>query len=109
MQYRYARLSGAAFGVLVTGAIGLTAQAAPRHNHPAAGATADTVTQEKIESLTAAVSALESRLNDETAARQADEARAQAWCDKQVSFDPDLWILEIEDRQGRAFVDEEIV
>lgn len=37
------------------------------------------------------------------------EAQAAAWCDKQVKFDPDLWILEIEDRQGRAFVDEEIV
>lgn len=38
-----------------------------------------------------------------------DEARAAAWCARQVSFDPDLWILEIEDRQGRAFVDEKIV
>jgi hypothetical protein len=38
-----------------------------------------------------------------------EEARAAAWCDKQVKFDPDLWILEIEDREGRAFVDEEIV
>jgi len=26
-----------------------------------------------------------------------------------VKFDPDLWILEIEDREGRAFVDEPIV
>lgn len=38
-----------------------------------------------------------------------DEAKAAAWCDKQLSFDPDLWIVEIEDRQGRAFVDEKIV
>ena len=37
------------------------------------------------------------------------EDAARAWCDKQVKFDPDLWILEIEDRQGRAFVDEDIV
>jgi hypothetical protein len=37
------------------------------------------------------------------------EARASEWCDKQVKFDPDLWILEIEDREGRAFVDEPIV
>jgi hypothetical protein len=37
------------------------------------------------------------------------EARAAEWCDKQVKFDPDLWIVEIEDRQGRAFVDEPIV
>src|SRR5579872_315480 len=38
-----------------------------------------------------------------------DEKRAAEWCDKQVKFDPDLWIVEIEDRQGRAFVDEPIV
>ena len=37
------------------------------------------------------------------------EARATEWCDKQVKFDPDVWIIEIEDREGRAFVDEEIV
>jgi hypothetical protein len=39
----------------------------------------------------------------------ADEARVKEWCDKQVKFDPDLWIVEIEDRQGRAFVDEPII
>jgi len=38
-----------------------------------------------------------------------EDARAAAWCDKQVGFDPDLWIVEIEDREGRAFVDEEIL
>jgi hypothetical protein len=38
-----------------------------------------------------------------------DEARAAQWCDKQVKFDPDVWIIEIEDREGRAFVDEQIV
>ena len=38
-----------------------------------------------------------------------DEAKAGAWCDKQVKFDPDVWIVEIEDREGRAFVDEPIV
>ena len=38
-----------------------------------------------------------------------EEAKARAWLDKQVRFDPDLWIVEIEDRQGRAFVDEAIV
>ena len=39
----------------------------------------------------------------------ADEAAANAYLERQVKFDPDLWILEIEDRQGRAFVDEKIV
>ena len=38
-----------------------------------------------------------------------EEPRAAAWCDKQVGFDPDLWIVEIEDREGRAFVDEAIL
>ena len=37
------------------------------------------------------------------------EARALEWCDRQVKFDPDLWIVEVEDRQGRAFVDEPLV
>jgi hypothetical protein len=76
MQKRYALLCGAAVGVLVAGA-SATAQAAPKHHHHAAAAAASD-TQEKIDSLTAAVSTLENRLNDESAARQADEARAQA-------------------------------
>jgi hypothetical protein len=38
-----------------------------------------------------------------------NEPRAAEWCDRQVKFDPDLWIIEIEDREGRAFVDEAIV
>ena len=38
-----------------------------------------------------------------------DEARATDYLDKQVRFDSDLWIVEIEDRQGRAFVDAPIV
>src|SRR3954468_10883029 len=38
-----------------------------------------------------------------------DEARAAQWCDKQVKVDPDLWMVEIEDRQGRRFVAEPIV
>lgn len=38
-----------------------------------------------------------------------DEARADAYFVKQRKFDPDLWIVEIEDRQGRPFVDEKIV
>ena len=37
------------------------------------------------------------------------ETKAAGWCDRQVKFDPDLWIVEIEDRHGRAFVDEPIV
>jgi hypothetical protein len=38
-----------------------------------------------------------------------DDARAGAYFERQIQFDPDLWILEIEDREGRPFVDEKIV
>ena len=38
-----------------------------------------------------------------------DDAAAARYFEKQVRFDPDLWIVEIEDREGRAFVDEKIV
>lgn len=38
-----------------------------------------------------------------------DDARTSAYFEKQVRFDPDLWIIDIEDRQGRTFVDEPVV
>ncbi|MFL5236933.1 MAG: DUF1491 family protein [Rhizomicrobium sp.] len=38
-----------------------------------------------------------------------DEASASKYLEKQLRFDPDIWILEIEDSQSRAFVDEPIV
>ncbi|GAA0548459.1 hypothetical protein FHS83_000995 [Rhizomicrobium palustre] len=38
-----------------------------------------------------------------------DEARASAYFEKQQKYDPDLWIVEIEDRQGRVFFDEKVV
>ena len=40
---------------------------------------------------------------------KADEAAASAWFEKQIKYDPDLWIVEIEDREGRIFVDEPVV
>lgn len=39
----------------------------------------------------------------------ADEAKATDYFAKQIKFDPDIWIVEIEDRLGRPFVDEPIV
>ena len=38
-----------------------------------------------------------------------DEAKATDYFARQIKFDPDIWIVEIEDRAGRAFVDEPIV
>ena len=37
-----------------------------------------------------------------------DDAKASAYFERQIKFDPDIWIVEIEDREGRAFVDENI-
>lgn len=39
----------------------------------------------------------------------ANAERCAEYFAKQIRFDPDIWIVEIEDRQGRAFVDEPIV
>ncbi len=35
----------------------------------------------------------------------ADEADVEARLKREADFDPDLWIVEIEDRHGRAFVE----
>ena len=39
----------------------------------------------------------------------ADDEAASKYFEKQMRFDPDLWIVEIEDREGRTFVDEPVV
>jgi hypothetical protein len=39
----------------------------------------------------------------------ANERRCAEYFAKQVRFDPDIWIVEIEDREGRTFVDEPVV
>jgi len=38
-----------------------------------------------------------------------DDAKANAYFERQIKFDPDLWIVEIEDREGRTFVDEPVM
>jgi hypothetical protein len=38
-----------------------------------------------------------------------DDAKANAYFERQIKFDPDIWIVEIEDREGRAFVDEKVI
>ena len=38
-----------------------------------------------------------------------DDAKASQYLERQTKYDPDLWIVEIEDRDGRTFVDEKVV
>jgi hypothetical protein len=38
-----------------------------------------------------------------------EEEAANAYFARQTKFDPDIWIVEIEDRAGRSFVDDPIV
>ena len=42
------------------------------------------------------------RLHDDDRLTAAEAERRLA---RQVDFDPDVWIVEVEDRQGRAFLD----
>jgi hypothetical protein len=35
----------------------------------------------------------------------ATEADAEAYLARQMKFDPDIWIVEVEDRSGRSFLD----
>jgi len=37
------------------------------------------------------------------------EAKVADYLARQLRFDPDLWIVEIEDREGRSFVDEAVI
>ncbi len=43
---------------------------------------------------------------EEDAGGEETEARVDRWLEREVAIDPDLWIVEIEDREGRAFLDE---
>lgn len=36
---------------------------------------------------------------------EGSEARIDAWLKKEVGIDPDLWIVEIDDKNGRTFLD----
>lgn len=38
--------------------------------------------------------------------RDYQEAEVDAWLAKETAIDPDLWIVEIEDREGRAFLED---
>ncbi len=43
-----------------------------------------------------------------TGANWVEEVYADAYIDKQVNFDRDLWVIEIEDSEGRHFLDEKV-
>ena len=38
-----------------------------------------------------------------------EEAEADAYIERQASYDRDLWVIEVEDRQGRHFLDEPVI
>jgi len=38
---------------------------------------------------------------------EGDDARCDAAIDRQKGFDPDLWVIEVEDRDGRHLLDED--
>jgi hypothetical protein len=42
-------------------------------------------------------------------AQPASEADAEAYLARQLKFDPDIWIIEVEDRAGRHFLDRVVV
>jgi len=43
-----------------------------------------------------------------TGAEPVPESDAEAYVARQLKYDPDIWVLEIEDRHGRHFLDEPV-
>ena len=44
-----------------------------------------------------------------TGAEPVDETTADAYIDRQVKYDPDLWVIEVEDRRGRHWFEGAVV
>lgn len=40
---------------------------------------------------------------------QAEDARVEEAVSSEVKFDPDLWLIEVEDKEGRHFLDEWLI
>jgi hypothetical protein len=78
MRKNSALLGGVALGVLLAVSAGATADAKAVKHHRAHTAAGPSALEEKVETLSAAVSDLENRLNEEAQARQALQAQAQA-------------------------------
>ena len=36
------------------------------------------------------------------------ESDIDAWIQRQLGYDPDIWVVEVEDRQGRHFITEKV-
>lgn len=43
-----------------------------------------------------------------TGAAPVAESEAESYVARQLTYDPDIWVIEIEDREGRDFLDEPI-
>ena len=56
----------------------------------------------QTEAIEPSVARLFSRLHP---AEWLDPGEVEARLAREIDFDPDLWVVEIEDRQGRAFID----
>ncbi len=43
---------------------------------------------------------------EDDAHTEGSEKRVDGWLAREIAIDPDLWVVEIEDREGRAFLEE---
>jgi hypothetical protein len=56
-----------------------------------------------------AESSIERRWTNCFAEAIVSEGEAQRYLARQTDFDPDIWILEVEDKKGRHFLDDDVI